>query len=168
MGIDTEALESQSAASRPLRVGLIAPPWLPVPPVGYGGIETIVDVLARGLADHGHEVVLFASSDSTCPVELRAAMGPAPGVDVGGSAVEIHHAVSAYESLSDVDVIHDHTAVGPLVALARATRQRRHDQSQSLLPSLWHRISRGQRNASPSWRSRIIRPRRRVAFPSPR
>jgi glycosyltransferase involved in cell wall biosynthesis len=119
MGIDTEALERTGAASRPLRVGLIAPPWLPVPPVGYGGIETIVDVLARGLADHGHHVVLFASPDSTCPVELRAAMGPAPGVDVGGSAVEIHHAVSAYESLSDVDVIHDHTAIGPLVALAQ-------------------------------------------------
>ena len=47
MGIDTEALERTSAASRPLRVGLIAPPWLPVPPVGYGGIETIVDVLAQ-------------------------------------------------------------------------------------------------------------------------
>lgn len=118
MGIDTAALRGASARSRPLRVGLIAPPWLPVPPVGYGGIETIVDVLARGLVDHGHEVVLFAALDSTCPVELRSAVGPAPGVDVGGSAVEIHHVVSAYESLTDVDVIHDHTAVGPLVAFA--------------------------------------------------
>ncbi|HEY5274007.1 MAG TPA: glycosyltransferase family 4 protein [Acidimicrobiales bacterium] len=118
MGIDTEALEGASAPRRPLRIGLIAPPWLPVPPVGYGGIETVVDVLARGLVDHGHEVVLFASVDSTCPVELRSAIGPAPGVDVGGSAVEIHHAVSAYESFRDVDVIHDHTAIGPLVALA--------------------------------------------------
>jgi glycosyltransferase involved in cell wall biosynthesis len=118
MGIDMDALGSASAWSRPLRVGLIAPPWLPVPPVGYGGIETIVNVLARGLVDHGHEVVLFAAADSTCPVELRSAIGPAPGVDVGGSAVEIHHAVSAYESLRDVDVIHDHTAVGPLVAFA--------------------------------------------------
>jgi glycosyltransferase involved in cell wall biosynthesis len=122
MGIDTEALRRASARSRPLRVGLIAPPWLPVPPVGYGGIETIVNVLARGLVEHGHEVVLFAAADSTCPVELRSAMGPAPGVDVGGSAVEIHHAVSAYESLRDVDVIHDHTAVGPLVAFAERRR----------------------------------------------
>jgi glycosyltransferase involved in cell wall biosynthesis len=122
MGIDTEPLGGASARSRPLRVGLIAPPWLPVPPVGYGGIETIVNVLARGLVDHGHEVVLFAAADSTCPVELRSAVGPAPGVDVGGSAVEIHHAVSAYESLSDVDVIHDHTAVGPLVAFAERRR----------------------------------------------
>jgi glycosyltransferase involved in cell wall biosynthesis len=80
-------------------------------------------VLARGLADQGHEVVLFAASDSSCPVEVRSAMGPAPGVDVGGSAVEIHHAVSAYQSLRDVDVIHDHTAIGPLVAFA----QRRHE-----------------------------------------
>jgi glycosyltransferase involved in cell wall biosynthesis len=116
MGIDTEALDRPSARSAPLRVGLIAPPWLPVPPAGYGGIETIINVLARGLAAHGHEVVLFAAADSTCPVELRSAIGPGPGVDVGGSAVEIHHAVSAYESLRDVDLIHDHTGIGPLVA----------------------------------------------------
>jgi glycosyltransferase involved in cell wall biosynthesis len=118
MGIDTVALQSSGAKHRPLRIGLIAPPWLPVPPSRYGGIETTVNVLARGLVDHGHEVVLFASPDSTCPVEIRSASGPAPGVDVGGSAVEIHHALSAYESLIDVDVIHDHTAVGPLVAFA--------------------------------------------------
>ena len=27
-----------------MRVGLIAPPWVPVPPVAYGGIERMVDV----------------------------------------------------------------------------------------------------------------------------
>jgi glycosyltransferase involved in cell wall biosynthesis len=118
MGIDTAALDRASARGGPLRVGLIAPPWLPVPPTGYGGIETIINVLAEGLVAHGHEVVLFAAADSTCPVELRSAIGPAPGVDVGGSAVEIHHAVSAYESLRDVDLIHDHTAIGPLVGFA--------------------------------------------------
>jgi glycosyltransferase involved in cell wall biosynthesis len=118
MGIDTGALDRASARSGPLRVGLIAPPWLPVPPNGYGGIEEIINVLARGLVAHGHEVVLFAAADSTCPVEVRSAIGPAPGVDVGGSAVEIHHTVSAYESLRDVDVIHDHTAIGPLIGFA--------------------------------------------------
>jgi glycosyltransferase involved in cell wall biosynthesis len=115
MGIDT-ALDGASAPHRRLRVGLIAPPWLPVPPVAYGGVEAIVNVLARGLVAEGHEVVLFAAADSTCPVEVRSASGPAPGIDVGGSAVELHHVLSAYRSLDDVDVIHDHTAIGPVVA----------------------------------------------------
>jgi glycosyltransferase involved in cell wall biosynthesis len=101
---------------RPLRIGLIAPPWLPVPPVAYGGTETVMDVLARGLQEHGHSVVLFAATDSSCPVEIRSSGGPGPGVDVGGSPVEVHHALAAYRSLVDVDVIHDHTSMGPLVA----------------------------------------------------
>ena len=49
-------------------VGLIAPPWLPVPPERYGGIEAVVDRLARGLVDAGHEVPLAAPQGSTCPV----------------------------------------------------------------------------------------------------
>jgi glycosyltransferase involved in cell wall biosynthesis len=101
---------------RLLRIGLIAPPWLPVPPVAYGGTETVLDVLARGLSERGHSVVLFAATDSSCPVEIRSAGGPGPGVDIGGSPVEVHHALAAYRSLVDVDVIHDHTSMGPLVA----------------------------------------------------
>jgi len=102
-----------------MSIGLIAPPWLPVPPVAYGGTETVLDVLASGLTEAGHRVVLFASADSSCPVELRSPSGPAQGVDVGGSSVEVHHALSAYRELGDVDVIHDHTSVGPLVAWAQ-------------------------------------------------
>jgi hypothetical protein len=35
-----------------------------VTPVHYGGIERIVDMLARGLVAHGHEVAVFAHGDS--------------------------------------------------------------------------------------------------------
>lgn len=51
-----------------LRIALTVDPELPVPPVHYGGIERIVDMLARGLANRGHEVTLFSSPQSTCPV----------------------------------------------------------------------------------------------------
>ena len=46
------------------RIALVAPPWYPVPPRGYGGIELVVDLLARELRALGHEVVLFAAEDS--------------------------------------------------------------------------------------------------------
>lgn len=51
-----------------MRIALTADPELTVPPVLYGGIERIVDMLARNLARRGHEVTLFAHPDSTCPV----------------------------------------------------------------------------------------------------
>jgi hypothetical protein len=51
-----------------MRIGLIAPPWIPVPPPAYGGTEAVVDNLARGLADLGHDVLLFTVGESTSPV----------------------------------------------------------------------------------------------------
>ena len=60
-----------AAMSRPLRIGVVAPPWVPVPPPTYGGTELIVDILCRGYRDAGHEPLLFASGDSSCPVELH-------------------------------------------------------------------------------------------------
>src|SRR5271170_3336801 len=53
---------------RSLNIAITADPELPVPPVHYGGIERIVDMLARKLVERGHEVTLFAHPDSECPV----------------------------------------------------------------------------------------------------
>lgn len=47
-----------------MRVALTADPELPVPPRHYGGIERVVDMLARGLVARGHEVTLFAHAES--------------------------------------------------------------------------------------------------------
>jgi hypothetical protein len=51
-----------------MRVAQIAPPWIPVPPVTYGGTELVVAELARGLREKGLEVWLFASGDSKIAV----------------------------------------------------------------------------------------------------
>ncbi len=101
-----------------MTIGIVAPPWLPVPPPAYGGTENVLDVLARGLAAAGHRVVLFASGDSTCPVERRWFHPVAVGVGRGGVADEACQVVEAYRALRDigVDVVHDHTLAGPLYA----------------------------------------------------
>lgn len=44
-------------------------PELPVPPKGYGGIERIVDALAREMRRRGHTVGLVAHPESSCPVD---------------------------------------------------------------------------------------------------
>lgn len=97
-----------------MRVGLIAPPWLPVPPVAYGGIEAMVDTLARGLSAAGHEVVLAASSASTCPVAQVPSMPAGVAMRVGNCIDELQHTIVAHAALTDVDIIHDHTLCGPL------------------------------------------------------
>lgn len=54
----------RSHGDEKLRIALTADPELPVPPQFYGGIERIVDLLARGLEARGHEVTVFAHPDS--------------------------------------------------------------------------------------------------------
>lgn len=99
-------------------VALIAPPWVPVPPPAYGGTEEVVDALARGLAERGHDVVLVAHPDSTCPVERRAGVAPPADIAMGTALVECAHVLDAYERLPAVDVVHDHTLLGPLFGRA--------------------------------------------------
>lgn len=104
-----------------MRIGLIAPPWLPVPPPAYGGTEQVIDCLARGLRDLGHEVRLFTVGESTCPV-ARDYLYPQAGQPMGESTAEAAHVLAAYQALAGVDIIHDHTILGPLLAAGRGLR----------------------------------------------
>ncbi len=99
-----------------MRIGVIAPPWTPVPPPFYGGTELVVDLVSRGLAAAGQDVVLFTTGDSTCPVPRRWVLEHAEGDRIGSAAPEARHILHAYEALADMDIIHDHTIVGPLYA----------------------------------------------------
>jgi len=105
-----------------MRIGLIAPPWVPVPPPGYGGTELVVDNLARGLQALGHDVCLFTVGESTSPVR-REYLYPTAVEPIGLEVPAAAHVLAAYEALQDMDVIHDHTMLGSLVA---GQRRRRH------------------------------------------
>ena len=48
-----------------MKIAIVAPPWVAVPPVGYGGTEAVLDGLARGLSHAGHDVLLYTTGDST-------------------------------------------------------------------------------------------------------
>ena len=98
-----------------MRIGLIAPPWIPVPPPAYGGTEEVIDNLARGLTALGHDVRLFTIGESTCPVP-RQWLYRSPAEPIGATAPEAAHVLAAYDTLADTDIIHDHTELGPLLA----------------------------------------------------
>ncbi len=99
-----------------MRIGLIAPPWAAIPPIGYGGTEAVIDQLARGIQHAGHEVVLFTVGESTCPVPMRHLLAAAEGMRIGACVPELRHSLAAYDAMTDVDLIHDHTMAGPMLA----------------------------------------------------
>jgi glycosyltransferase involved in cell wall biosynthesis len=102
-----------------MRIALVAAPWLPVPPTAYGGSEAVIDLLATGFVKAGHEVLLFTTGDSTCPVP-RAWVRERSDLDLLGlSVIELHHLIHAYDAVADFDIIHDHTILGPVYAQGR-------------------------------------------------
>lgn len=105
-----------------MRIGLIAPPWVPVPPPAYGGTEVVIDNLARGLQELGHEVRLFTVGESQCPVPIDY-LYPKSIAPIGVTVPETAHVLAAYESLAEMDVIHDHTFLGPLISGLRGMRR---------------------------------------------
>src|SRR4051794_31120049 len=100
----------------PVRIAVIAPPWVPVPPPLYGGIEVVVDRLAVGFQRAGHDVLLFTTGDSTCPVPKAWALEESEGQRIGMAVPELRHVMHAYDVVRDFDVVHDHTVFGPIYA----------------------------------------------------
>lgn len=92
-----------------MRIGMVAPPWFPLPPKGYGGIELVVSLLTEGLVRRGHQVTLFASGDSVTRARLSYVFSRAPSEQIAtGFHLETLHALEAYSRAREFDVIHDH------------------------------------------------------------
>ena len=98
-----------------MKIAIIAPPWVPVPPPAYGGTENVLDTLARGLQTAGHDVLLYATGDSTCPVPTGCTFERALGTVETGAASELPRDRGLPRSSEwGADVVHDHTLVGPI------------------------------------------------------
>lgn len=101
-----------------MRILLTADPELPVPPRLYGGIERIVDSLARGLAGLGHEVGLVAHRDSTCPA---ARLYPWPGAQSQRRVDALRNTVALWRAVSDFrpDVLHSFSRLAYMLPLMK-------------------------------------------------
>jgi glycosyltransferase involved in cell wall biosynthesis len=96
---------------RRLRIGLIAPPVLPLPPPAYAGTERIVSALALGLHARGHQVTVFASGDSELPCEVVPVVARAlwhEGLSGDMSTYFQLAAARAWDELDRFDVVHSH------------------------------------------------------------
>ena len=82
-----------------MRIGMIAPPWFPLPPQRYGGIEFVVSLLTEGLVARGHDVTLFASGDSETRARLSYIFARAPFEQMeDGHHLEVMHSLEAYSA----------------------------------------------------------------------
>lgn len=109
-----------------LRVAVLAPPWIPVPPVGYGGIEAVVDVLCTSLVARGHDVTLFAAPGSRSSARVINPLAVAHPDEIGSSLCESDHVSYVWDQIDlaaqrgqPFDVVHDHSG---FTALAMAGR----------------------------------------------
>jgi glycosyltransferase involved in cell wall biosynthesis len=103
-----------------MRIGIIAPLEMRVPPLAYGGTELVVSLLTEELMRRGHDVTLFASGDSVtgaklvsiCPSFLRES-----GREVG--ILTMLNVISCLERAEEFDIIHNHTCFEGLATAGR-------------------------------------------------
>ncbi len=93
-----------------MRVALVSPPFLSVPPKKYGGTELFIAQLAEGLQDSGIDVVVYTNGESTVGVEKRwlypEQQWPISG-EVFDNLQDFNHASWAIaDAASDCDIIH--------------------------------------------------------------
>ncbi len=160
-----------------LRVAMLAPPWISVPPAGYGGVEAVVSVLSEALVRRGNDVTLFCAPGSISTARVVTLLAEAHPDEIERSLFEVDHVARAFAAIDRArgplrfDVVHDHcgfTALGmadrldtPLVHTlhgqftdATAAFYARHQSKATLVA-----ISRAQRaNAPQSMRGVAVIP----------
>jgi glycosyltransferase involved in cell wall biosynthesis len=112
---------SGSSSSNSLRIAIVAPPWFRIPPGAYGGIEWMNHWLVEGLTERGHDVTLVGVDKTETSARFIQTHDEAPSERIGESFPEAIHAAVVANTLEDleVDVVHDNSVAGPLLAFGR-------------------------------------------------
>src|SRR5918997_1521410 len=100
----------------PLSIALLGPPWIPIPPPGYGGIELVLALLADGLVDAGHDVTLYAAPGSETRARLVPTYDEPPLDQIGQGLPELRHALACLLEAERFDVVNDHSGVVGMLA----------------------------------------------------
>ena len=94
-----------------LRIALVSPPMLPVPPPTYAGTERVVSALGEELVARGHDVTLFAPGDSKFSGTLVASPDQSLWSQEYRDDVSSHINVTlarAWARHHEFDIIHSH------------------------------------------------------------
>lgn len=108
-----------------MRIALVCPPFIPVPPPRYGGTELFIANLAMGLSRLGHDPVVYANGESQTRVELRflfPRMEWPIAEELQASLKDLAHSSWACrDAAADCDAVHLNNAPG--LVFSRFLRQ---------------------------------------------
>jgi len=99
-----------------MKIALVAPPFIPVPPLRYGGTELFIAHLAEALVALGHLPVVYTNGQSQVRCERRSLFPQAEwpiATELHGSLTDLTHSGCACANAArDCDVIHLSNAPG--------------------------------------------------------
>ena len=127
-----------------MKILITADPELPVPPILYGGIERVVDMLVRGLVTQGHEVFLVAHRES----KTAGTLIPYPGTDSRRWRDVWRNTMTVTRTALKVqpDIVHSFGRIAYLAPLLPFSLPKLMTYQREVTPrSVWlgHRLSRG-------------------------
>ncbi|HSW97174.1 MAG TPA: glycosyltransferase family 4 protein [Candidatus Saccharimonadales bacterium] len=94
-----------------MRVGIIGPIWLDIPPRAYGGTEEVIANLANGLVDNGHDVTVFGPANTTLKSKLVSTIKqPLRNANIEWHNVlyTLYHITEGFDRASEFDILHMH------------------------------------------------------------
>jgi glycosyltransferase involved in cell wall biosynthesis len=105
-----------------MKVALVAPPYFSIPPKAYGGVEAVVADLADALVARGHDVTLLCAGPSSTRAKDHLLWDAPQPERLGEALIEVVHAAAVHRAVAEIaaaeglDVVHDHTLTGALLA----------------------------------------------------
>jgi glycosyltransferase involved in cell wall biosynthesis len=124
-GDQSRSLPNEPRTGAALRIAMLAPPWISVPPPGYGGVEWVVSGLTEALVSRGHMVTLFCAPGSRSSATVVTLLDKHHPDEIERSLHESDHVARAFDEIElappgrRFDVVHDHCG---FTALAMAER----------------------------------------------
>lgn len=94
-----------------MKIGVLGPIWIDIPPKGYGGTEEVVFNLLKGLVEKGHDVTLFGPKNSKVPSKLIPTVDiplRSQNVEWTNIAYNVFHITAAFDRAAEFDILHVH------------------------------------------------------------
>ena len=102
-----------------MKIAIIASPFVPVPPLAYGGTERVICYLIQGLRELGHTPILLGPGDSTVdcriiPIVDKAIYFPQKKSDIPAFLQRVRRLNKVTERklkelIPSIDIIHSHS-----------------------------------------------------------
>ena len=133
---------------KPLRIAITVDPYLPVPPMLYGGIERVIDFLVRGLVERGHQVTMFAHPQSRTAGTLIP-YGKPPHFGLLLRLIELGQVgFQLWRRRSEFDLVHSFGRLAALLPILPLRSLPKVQSYQRAIP--WQGVTQAVRVAGPS------------------